>query len=138
MEREEAAAILSESFARACQQEEEFARSVYDLFFQAAPAAKSLFSRTDWPRQQKMVIGALLLMVKNLNNPTLFRATMRALAERHVRYGVKAEYFTPFSQAVRQSLEKYLGAAWQPQVAEAWDFAFDQIRQLMLEAGVPA
>lgn len=137
MDREQAAAILRDSFELVRQKEEDFARSVYSYLFFSAPSAQALFSHTNWPQQQKMLMGALILMVKNLHNPSLFRTTMRALAERHVRYGVKAEYFAPFNQAVRQSLEQHLGKDWCPAVEEAWEYAFAQIRELMLEAGVP-
>ncbi len=136
MDREKASLILNETFDRVCQEQEKFARSVYDLFFDRAPDAKVLFERTNWEQQQKMLVGALMLMVKNLHNPSLFRITMHNLAERHVRYGVKAQHFPPFSQAVLQSIRNQIGSAWNEEIEDAWNFGFGQIEQLMIEAGV--
>jgi len=136
MDREQESVILNETFDRVCQEQEKFARSVYDLFFDRAPNAKVLFERTNWEQQKKMLVGALMLMVKNLHNPSLFRITMHNLAERHVRYGVKAQHFPPFSQAVLQSIRNQIGSAWNAEIEDAWNFGFGQIEQLMIEAGV--
>ncbi|PLS67975.1 MAG: hypothetical protein CV045_10550 [Cyanobacteria bacterium M5B4] len=136
LNQDNASTILAQSFDIVRQDESGFARSVYDLFFLEAPEAKALFSHTDWSQQQKMLMGALTLMVKNLDNPSLFRITMKSLAERHVRYGIKASYFAPFSNAVLKSLQQQLQDKWNTSIKDSWEYAFDKIKQLMLEAGV--
>lgn len=118
------------------QREELFARAVYDKFFEQEPSAKSLFARTDWTQQRKMLISAMMLMTKNLDKPALFRSTMVALGERHARYGVKAEYFPAFRTALHYALKQELQHAYTPELASAWDHALDQITELMKSAGV--
>jgi hemoglobin-like flavoprotein len=131
MDAKQASVILSETFEVLYQDQDGFARSVYDLFFAGAPDAKILFAHTNWEQQRKMLMGALMLMVKNLDNPSLFKLTMTNLAERHTRYGVKVQHFPPFSQAVLQSVQNQLGSKWREEVKESWHFAFRQIEQLM-------
>jgi len=136
MNAQRASALLGQVLERVCQDQERFARTVYELFFASAPDAKALFKHVDWNQQQKMLIGALVLMIKNLNNPALFQVTMRNLGERHVRYGAKVEHFVPFSQAILGSMREQLGSDWNEEIEEAWSFAFGKIEQTMIEAGV--
>ncbi len=83
-----------------------------------------------------MLIAVLTLVVKNLNNHTLFNTTMRNLGQRHVRYGAKVEHFAPFSRAVLESIRNQLDNDWNAEIEEAWNFAFQRIEQIMIEAGV--
>ncbi|MFN3925959.1 MAG: globin domain-containing protein [Pseudanabaenaceae cyanobacterium] len=116
---------------------EGFAQKLYDYFLRAVPEAKPLFAHTNWEQQRKMLFSTLILTVNNLSRPLLFRTTIIALGERHVRYGAKPEYFPHFRSALHYALQSELGQDYTPQVAEAWDYALNQVTELMQTAACP-
>ena len=55
-----------------------------------------------------------------------------ALAKRHVNYGAKPEHYPVVGAALLWTLEKGLGEAWTPEVAEAWTAAYGTLSGYMI------
>ena len=55
-----------------------------------------------------------------------------ALAKRHVSYGAKAEHYPVVGAALLWTLEKGLGDAWTPAVADAWTAAYGTLSGYMI------
>jgi nitric oxide dioxygenase len=59
---------------------------------------------------------------------------VRALGRRHAGYGVKPQHFTPVGAALLWTLEKGLGAAFTPEVKDAWATAYIVLSTTMIDA----
>jgi nitric oxide dioxygenase len=85
-------------------------------------------------------MSTLGLAVGSLNNLEKILPAVRSLGQRHAGYGVKAEDYQPVAEAFLWTLEHYLGAAFTPELKEAWVIAYTTLAGVMIEASemVPA
>jgi nitric oxide dioxygenase len=95
----------------------------YDRLFEIAPAVKAMFP-ADMTEQRKKLMTMLAAVVNGLGNLQSILPAASALAKRHVGYGARAEHYPVVGAALLWTLEKGLGAAWTPEVADAWTAAY--------------
>ncbi len=81
-----------------------------------------------------MLMTSLELAVSSLDNPESILSAVQALGERHVSYGVKAEYYPLARESYLWALEKHLGDEFTPAMKEAWAAAFEALIQIMSTA----
>lgn len=110
---------------------DQIARSFYAHLFEVTPHLRKLFSG-DMNRQGAMLMSSLQLAVSNLDDPASILPAIQALGERHVSYGVKAEYYPLAREAYLWALEKHLGEKFSPEQKEAWEEAFDALTEAMI------
>ena len=110
---------------------EQIAKSFYARLFEVTPHLQKLFTG-DMHRQGAMLMTSLELAVSNLDDPENIMPAIQALGERHVSYGVKAEYYPLARQAYLWALEKHLGEQFTPALKEAWVAAFDALTEAMI------
>ncbi|MCL1467933.1 globin domain-containing protein [Argonema galeatum] len=125
--------LLEQSFQRIRPQADEFAASFYENLFAANPKLKPLFSNTDIKKQQKKLIGSLVLVVENLRRPEVLGQVLKDLGGRHIQYGVLPKYYPMVGEALLVTFEQYLQLSWTPEVKQAWVDAYGAIANLMLE-----
>lgn len=125
--------LIDESFDKIRPNIEQFTASFYYNLFAIHPELKSLFVKTNIAEQSKMLMGALILAVKNINKPESIATALKNLGARHVKYGAISEYYPYFGEALLLTLQDYLGADWTPPVKQAWRDAYNSIVNLMLE-----
>lgn len=126
-------ALLEESLERIRPCVDEFASSFYARLFKTYPELQQLFARTDMAEQKKMLLGTLMLVVKNLHKPQLIASSLKRLGGRHVNYGASSEYFPLLGDALLSTFKQYLGSDWTIELEQAWIEAYDAISELMLE-----
>ena len=112
---------------------DQIAKSFYAHLFEVTPHLRKLFTG-DMNRQGTMLMTSLELAVNSLGNPESILSAVEALGERHVSYGVKAEYYPLAKEAYLWSLEKHLGDGFTPAVRDAWTVAFEALIQTMSNA----
>ena len=112
---------------------DQIARSFYARLFEVTPHLRKLFTG-DMNRQGAMLMTSLELAVTNLDDPTSVLPAIEALGERHVSYGVKAEYYPLAKEAYLWALEKHLGDEFTTALKEAWAAAFEALIQNMSRA----
>lgn len=110
---------------------DQIAKSFYARLFAVTPHLQKLFTG-DMNRQGAMLMSSLQLAVSNLDDPASILPAIQALGERHVSYGVKAEYFPLAREAYIWALEKNLGERFTPLLKEAWTAAFDALTEAMI------
>ena len=110
---------------------EQIAKSFYARLFEVTPHLQKLFTG-DMHRQGAMLMTSLELAVSNLDDPENIMPAIQALGERHVSYGVKAEYYLLAREAYLWALEKHLGEKFTPALQEAWETAFDALTEAMI------
>ncbi len=127
----EQVSLIQASFAKVAPISEQAAAMFYGRLFEIAPEVKPLF-RGDMAEQGRKLMATLAVVVNGLTNLPSILPAASALAKRHVGYGVKAEHYAPVGAALLWTLERGLGAAWTPQLAEAWTAAYTTLSGYMI------
>ena len=123
--------LVQQSFAKVAPISEQAAVLFYGRLFEIAPKVKSMFP-ADLTEQRKKLMATLAVVVNGLGNLESVLPAASALARRHVSYGAKAEHYPVVGAALLWTLEKGLGDAWTPEVAEAWTAAYATLSGFMI------
>ena len=115
--------LVQESFAKVVPIADQAAGIFYDRLFEIAPSVKSMFTG-DMAEQRRKLMTMLAAVVNGLGNLESILPAASALAIRHVSYGAKTEHYPVVGSALLWTLEKGLGDAWTPEVADAWTAAY--------------
>jgi hemoglobin-like flavoprotein len=124
--------LVQDSFARVAPISEQAAVLFYDRLFEVAPPVRAMFP-DDMTEQRKKLMATLAVVVGGLGNLEAVLPAASALAKRHVSYGAKPEHYPVVGGALLWTLEKGLGDAWTPEVAEAWTAAYGTLSGYMIE-----
>jgi hemoglobin-like flavoprotein len=123
--------LVQQSFAKVAPISEQAAVLFYNRLFEIAPSVKSMFP-TDMTEQRKKLMATLAVVVGGLSNLQSILPAASALASRHVSYGAKPEHYPVVGSALLWTLEKGLGEAWTPEVADAWTAAYGTLSGFMI------
>jgi len=124
--------LVQDSFAKVAPISEQAAVLFYGRLFEIAPSVRAMFP-DDMTEQRKKLMATLAVVVSGLSNLEAILPAASALAKRHVGYGAKAEHYPVVGGALLWTLEKGLGDAWTPEVAEAWTAAYATLSGYMIE-----
>jgi nitric oxide dioxygenase len=69
----------------------------------------------------------LTMVVYNLPEPGQVLPTIRDLAVRHAKYGVKLGDYDAMREALLWTLEQALGEDFRPSVRDAWTVCYDEL-----------
>lgn len=97
----------------------EIGREFYERLFQKHPEYKKLF-KGDEKEQHRKLAFAITLIVTKLNKLDQIGEEVRSLAARHVKYGVKPEYFQPFIKILVETIAHVRADRWKPEYSTAW------------------
>ena len=106
----------------------------YDRLFESDPSLRILFSHTDMPKQRKVLMQTLTVVVKSLDKIEQLLPAVQALGRRHAGYGVRSEYYDTVGAALLWTLEQGLGADFTSAVRDAWATAYGVLSTAMIEA----
>lgn len=82
-----------------------------------------------------MLLSAIAMVVNALDRLDSVIENVRALARRHVQYGVAEHHYGTVGAALLWTLEQGLGKQeFTPEVREAWSAAYSQLSHAMIEA----
>jgi nitric oxide dioxygenase len=123
--------LVQQSFAKVAPISEQASKLFYDRLFEIAPSVKPMFP-ADMTEQRKKLMAMLAAVVGGLSNLESILPAASALAKRHVNYGAKAEHYPVVGAALLWTLEKGLGEAWTPEVADAWTAAYGTLSGYMI------
>jgi len=94
----------------------------YDLFFknlyEIAPQTKPVF-RSSMHVQSKALIN-IVGAIRNILHSEDASATIGSLAYRHIKYGVKLEFFDFLGTALIKTLKHLSGKTWNKEIEESW------------------
>jgi hemoglobin-like flavoprotein len=123
--------LVQESFSRVAPISETAAVIFYDRLFEVAPSVKAMFP-ADMTEQRKKLMAMLAAVVNGLGNLESILPAASALAKRHVSYGAKPEHYPVVGDTLLWTLEKGLGEAWTPELADAWTAAYGTLSGYMI------
>ena len=124
--------LLQQSFVNVAPIAGQVAIMFYDRLFELAPQVKVIFP-ADMTEQRQKLMATLAVVVNGLSNLQSVLPAASALAKRHIAYGAKPEHYPVVGSALLWTLEKCLGDAWTPEVAEAWTVAYGTLSTSMIE-----
>lgn len=105
----------------------------YNRLFELDPSLRRLF-KSDIKEQGKKLMQALAFVVKGLSKPERIIPVVEDLGRRHVSYGVEGAHYDTVGAALLWTLEQGLGAAFTPEVEQAWAAAYGLLAEVMQEA----
>jgi hemoglobin-like flavoprotein len=123
--------LVQTSFAKVAPIADTAATLFYDRLFEIAPETKPLF-RGDMNEQGRKLMTTLGVVVNGLKNLDAILPAARALAVKHVGYGVTAAHYTPVGEALIWTLEKGLGSDFTAKTKEAWLAAYGALSGVMI------
>lgn len=123
--------LVQESFAKVAPISDMAAMLFYDRLFEVAPSVKAMFP-ADMTEQRRKLMATLAAVVNGLGNLESVLPAASALAKRHVRYGARPAHYPVVVGALLWTLEKGLGDAWTPEVADAWAAAYGTLSGYMI------
>lgn len=99
----------------------------YERLFERRPDFRPYFAHTDWTRQRRMLLGALVMALEAEEEPEAVVDTIRAYGRRHDSYTLSDADYEVFGATLKETLQDALAADWTPKVDEAWDHAFEHL-----------
>lgn len=125
--------LVMDTWAMAAPIQAQVAETFYNRLFEIAPNVRPMF-KGDIKAQGLKLTQTLGMVVAGLHNFSLIEPTVAELGRKHVGYGVEDKDYDTVAQALLWTLEKHLGAAFTPQVKEAWTQAYTTIAGVMTRA----
>jgi len=128
--------LVQSSLAKVVPIAETAASLFYGRLFEVAPEVKPLF-RGDMKEQGRKLMTTLAVVVNGLKAPDTILPAAKALAVKHVGYGVTAEHYVPVGAALIWTLEQGLGDDFTPETRDAWLAAYTLLSGVMIEEAYP-
>lgn len=128
--------LVERSFARAARIGPHVAATFYAELFAIDPAIKPMF-KGDIIVQGEKLMRTLEFVVAGLRAPETILPAARALAVKHLDYGVQARHYAQAGTALLRTLKHELGDAMCAETKSAWAAAYRLISGAMLEAAYP-
>jgi hemoglobin-like flavoprotein len=104
-----------------------------DRFFELAPDARALFPQ-DISRQQLKLMDMIAAIVGALDKREMFQSIISYSGRQHAQFGVKRAHFVAFGEALIWGLEQQFGAAFTPDLKQAWIMLYDAVQNDMIRA----
>jgi hemoglobin-like flavoprotein len=123
--------LVQSSFAKVAPIADAAAELFYGRLFEIAPEVKPFF-RHDMRKQGQKLMTTLALVVGNLKNLGTILPGVKALAIKHVDYGVVPVHYDRVGEALIWTLQKGLGEAFTPDTEAAWLSAYKALTNIMI------
>jgi len=101
--------------------------------FELDPSLRPLF-KGDITEQGRKLMQTLAVVVKGIDNLDALVPAVEALGRRHGGYGVTDGHYDTVAAALLWTLEQGLGAAFTPEVRDAWVEAYTLLAAVMKRA----
>ncbi len=123
---------MQRSLARVLDKEELFSSLFYNKLFSRHPGLRPLFERG--MAQQGVVLTHMLKgILYAMARPENLSLGLRELGRRHLRYGLKVEYFGPVKEIMLETLAELDDEEWDEPSQQAWNEVLDRILDGMAE-----
>ncbi len=109
------------------------AEHFYSRFFELAPETRRLFP-DDMEKQQLKLMDTIAAIVGTLDQREIFQSIISHTGRKHADFGVQRPHFIAFGEALIWSLQRQFGAAFTPEMQQAWVVLYDAIQAEMMRA----
>ena len=122
--------LVQTTFATIAPIADDAALLFYQRLFEIAPELRPMF-RGDMSEQRRKLMQMLTAAVKGLDRLEQLVPVVEDLGRRHVHYGVEDKHYDTVGAALLWTLEMGLGAAFTPEVKEAWATVYGVLASTM-------
>ncbi|MFC5949613.1 globin domain-containing protein [Pseudonocardia lutea] len=112
---------------------DDFVPRFYRTLFGYAPGLRALFPLS-MSTQYARFGRALVHLIDGLDDPGALVPFLAQLGRDHRKFDVRDEHYTVVGQAFLAALAETAGAAWTPEVAEAWEYTYAFLAGTMQKA----
>ena len=105
----------------------------YQRLFTINPSLRALFTH-DIDEQAVKLMQALKFAIASVEQPRELQPVLESLGWRHVYYGVEERHYESVGAALLGTLAVLLGAAFTPEVKEAWSAIYTFMADTMKRA----
>jgi hemoglobin-like flavoprotein len=130
----EQAALIRKSFDATWPVRRTLADLCYSRFFELAPDARGMFPN-DMERQRLKLMDMIAALVGALDQRELFQSLITHSGRQHAGFGVKPAQYIAFGEALIWSFERQFGAAFTPDLRDAWTALYAIVQDAMVQAG---
>ena len=124
-------ALVQSSLPAVLANGETAAKLFYTRLFEIDPSVRRLFARVDIDQQGMKLLTAIAMVVGSLDRFEVVEREIRALARRHVGYGVTYLHYQSVGAALLWTLGEVLGGAFTPELRRAWAAAYRTVSDTM-------
>lgn len=125
--------LVRDSFALVVPRADEVTAMFYGRLFELDPTLRPMFKADMAPQRQKLA-QMLAAAVKGLDRPEQLIPVVRELGRRHATYGVVEAHYDTVGAALLWTLEQQFGAAFTPEVKDAWTDVYTLLATTMKDA----
>jgi nitric oxide dioxygenase len=129
----EQAQLVRLTFAQAMDRKLEVGKTFYERLFVIAPETRALF-HGDIEAQSRKLMDTLATAIGSLRDTPTLVGMLESLARRHVAYGVRDEHYDKVGEALLWTLERIFGAAFTPEIRNAWASLYGVVAGVMRKA----
>ena len=125
--------LVQDSFKTIAPIADDAAALFYRRLFELDPSLERMF-KGDMAEQRRKLMQMLTAAVKGLDRLEQLVPVVQDLGRRHAGYGVADRHYDTVGAALIWTLEKGLGAAFTPDVKDAWVTVYGILATTMQEA----
>ena len=125
--------LVRSSFAQVAPIADSAAKLFYGRLFELDPALRPMF-KSNMEQQGNKLMTMIGGAVSLLDQPNKLIPILQDLGCRHAGYGVEDSHYETVGSALLWTLEKGLGAAFTPEVEQAWADVYGLLSTTMREA----
>jgi len=127
-------AALEESFDLLAPRADELVARFYTRLFAEHPETRAMFPK-DMRDQEKKLGAALGLVVRSARKLDAVMPTLKKLGAKHHAMGAKKEHYEIVGGILLSTMAEMAGAAWTPEVRDAWTTAYGWVASTMNDEG---
>lgn len=108
----------------------------YKRMLSGNPELKNVFNQSHQNKgeQQAALASAVLAYAENIRNPERLAGAVRHIALKHTTIGIRSEQYAIVGRHLLESMKEVLGDAFTFEIRSAWEAAYNQLAQILIEA----
>ena len=123
--------LIQDIFRQVAPIAETAAALFYDRLFTLDPSLRPMFTG-DMQEQGRKLMQMIAVAVRGLDDLDQLLPAVRALGQRHARYGVRPAHYGTVAAALLWTLEQGLGDAFTPEARTAWSTVYGILAGTMM------
>ncbi|MEM9275402.1 MAG: globin domain-containing protein [Cyanobacteria bacterium P01_F01_bin.143] len=130
--------LLEESFNYIKPYGDLFVSSFYENLFKNNSNIQSLFIKIDPEIQKNKFWKSLVLVIENLRQPEVLKNILQGFGAKLFTDGVLLKHYPQIRDAFLATFKQFLGNKWNADLEQAWEDAYVEFRESMLEGAEQA
>ncbi len=110
---------------------EQLVNRFYNRLFSDNPGLRPMFPK-DMAEQKKMLLGAIALVVSNIDNFDRIEGALETMGARHVSYGAQEAHYPVVRDTLLAAMQDIAGEAWNQTFHDAWEAGLNVVAEVMI------